>query len=99
MASPVARIRPPPDTQADVETTLAPRTYNKNLSILKDFFQWQVKRGRLVDGVTNDLGGRSLSEARSPQGGGRGSGARACLGRTRSRGDLTPVRRLRLTCR
>src|ERR1700730_10578376 len=25
----------------------APRTYNKNLSICKDFFQWQVKRGRL----------------------------------------------------
>jgi site-specific recombinase XerC len=25
----------------------APRTYNKNLSIFKDFFQWQVKRGRL----------------------------------------------------
>lgn len=24
-----------------------PRTYNKNLSIVKDFFQWQVKRGRL----------------------------------------------------
>ena len=25
----------------------APRTYNKNLSICKDFFQWQVKRGFL----------------------------------------------------
>jgi site-specific recombinase XerC len=25
----------------------APRTYNKNLSICKDFFQWQVKRGRI----------------------------------------------------
>lgn len=25
----------------------APRTYNKNLSILKDFFQWQVRRGKL----------------------------------------------------
>jgi site-specific recombinase XerC len=25
----------------------APRTYNKNLSICKDFYQWQVKRGRL----------------------------------------------------
>jgi site-specific recombinase XerC len=25
----------------------AARTYNKNLSICKDFFQWQVKRGRL----------------------------------------------------
>lgn len=25
----------------------APRTYNKNLSIVKDFFQWQIRRGRL----------------------------------------------------
>lgn len=25
----------------------APRTYNKNLSICKDFFQWQVRRGHL----------------------------------------------------
>jgi site-specific recombinase XerC len=25
----------------------APRTYNKNLSIIKDFFRWQVKQGRL----------------------------------------------------
>jgi site-specific recombinase XerD len=25
----------------------APRTYKENLSITKDFFQWQVKRGRL----------------------------------------------------
>jgi integrase/recombinase XerC len=25
----------------------APRTYNKNLSIVKDFFQWQVRKGRL----------------------------------------------------
>jgi site-specific recombinase XerD len=23
----------------------APRTYNKNLSIIKDFFRWQVKQG------------------------------------------------------
>jgi integrase/recombinase XerC len=27
--------------------TAAPRTYNKNLSIIKDFFRWQVKQGRL----------------------------------------------------
>jgi site-specific recombinase XerC len=27
--------------------TLAPRTYNKNLSILRDFFKWQVLRGNL----------------------------------------------------
>jgi site-specific recombinase XerD len=27
--------------------TGAPRTYNKNLSIIKDFFRWQVKHGRL----------------------------------------------------
>jgi site-specific recombinase XerD len=26
----------------------APRTYNKNLSIIKDFFRWQVKQGRLT---------------------------------------------------
>jgi site-specific recombinase XerC len=25
----------------------APRTYNKNLSIVKDFFQWQIRRARL----------------------------------------------------
>lgn len=31
----------------DAVGTAAPRTYNKNLSIIKDFFRWQVKQGRL----------------------------------------------------
>lgn len=33
----------------------APRTYNKNLSILSDFFEWQVKRGRMHGDPTTPI--------------------------------------------